>query len=192
MLALFFIGLALDLTQTEAEELAKKIKSGDHLAFRTFFEAHHKRLYFYLISKKIREEVAEDIVQQAFIWIWEHRSEIDTSKSIRSYLFRIGYTRLLNHIRDTKKLVDDSNLDLEHSNHELADSEIINLELKIAIQKAIDEMPEKRKAVFELCYLQELSYKEAAEVLGVSAKTIENHIGLALKQLRELLKLLHS
>lgn len=190
MIALFFIGFALDLSQTEAEELARKIKAGDHLAFRQFFEAHHKRLYHYLISRKIREEVAEDIVQQAFIWIWEHRSEIDSTKSIRSYLFRIGYTRLLNHVRDSKKLVDSSSLEMEHSSQEMTDAEIMNTELKKAIEKAISAMPEKRKAVFELCYLQELSYKEAAEVLELSPKTIENHMGLALKQLRDSLSFL--
>ena len=190
MIELILLGLALNLSDDEAQEIAGAIQKGDHKAFKAFFDAHHAKLYRFLISKKLREEVAEDIVQQAFVWIWEHRSEIDASKSLRSYLFKIGYSRMLNYFRDTKKMSAMEENPIELSDGKASDAELMNLELKQAIQKAIEAMPEKRKAVFELCYLQELSYKEAAEVLESSVKTIENHMGLALKQLRESLSYL--
>ncbi|TNE70180.1 RNA polymerase sigma-70 factor [bacterium] len=182
-----FLALAIDDRSKSFQDLALRIRLGDHEAFRAFFDGVHAEVYRFLTAKSIREETAEDIIQQAFIWIWEHRSEIDPEKSLRAYLFRIAYTRFLNHVRDTKKMDEDATFDLIESDTPHADGDVINNELKTAIDKAIASMPEKRRMVFELCYLQELSYKETSEMLEMSIKTVENHMGLALKQLRELL-----
>jgi RNA polymerase sigma-70 factor (ECF subfamily) len=188
MLEVFlFLAFASDTRKNDFRDLALRIRMGDHEAFRRFFEAVHQEVFRFLTGKSIREETAEDIIQQAFIWIWEHRLEIDPEKSLRAFLFRIAYTRFLNHVRDSKKMDNETILDGIESNEGESDREIINQELKKAIDKAIATMPEKRRLVFEFCYLQEMSYKEAAEVLETSVKTIENHMGLALKQLRELL-----
>lgn len=188
MLEVFlYLAFALDSRQDGFRDLALRIRMGDHEAFRRFFDAVHEEVFRFLTAKSIREETAEDIIQQAFIWIWEHRLDIDPEKSLRAFLFRIAYTRFLNHVRDSKKMDDDAVLDSFESDERESDHELINKELKSAIEKAIAAMPEKRRMVFELCYLQELSYKEAAEVIEASVKTVENHMGLALKQLRELL-----
>lgn len=168
-------------------ELVRKIKDGDKRAFKTFFDAHHNPLYYFLLKKGVSEQVAEDLIQQAFLYIWEHREQIDVDKSLRSYLFRIAYTRMLNVFRDYKKF--DSNAEvsnLEASDD--ADDRLNREELNTAIEEAISSMPEKRKHVFKLCFIQKFTYKEAAEILDVSIKTIENHMGLALKDLRRDLK----
>jgi RNA polymerase sigma-70 factor (ECF subfamily) len=164
-------------------ELLLSIKSGDHKAFKTFFDKHHSFLYHFLLKKGMSEQQAEDLVQQAFVLIWEKRSEIDPQKSLRAYLFRIAYTRMLNVIRDHSKF--DGNIEtIEKESSEEADSSIQNRELADAIETAIQSMPEKRQTVFRLCFIQEFTYKDAAEVLDVSVKTVENHMGLALKELR--------
>lgn len=188
MLEVFlFPAFALDSRQEHLRNLALRIRMGDHEAFRRFFDEVHADVYRFLTAKSIREETVEDIIQQAFIWIWDHRSEIDPEKSLRAFLFRIAYTRFLNHVRDSKKMDTNAVLDSIESDERDSDHELINEELKTAIDKAIASMPEKRRMVFELCYLQEMTYNEAAEVIGASVKTVENHMGLALKQLRELL-----
>lgn len=164
-------------------ELLLAIKSGDHAAFKKFFQKHHSFLYHFLLKKGMSEQQSEDLVQQAFVLIWEKRTEIDPQKSLRAYLFRIAYTRMLNTIRDHSKF-DDNAETFEKESGEKADSSIQNQELANAIEMAILSMPEKRQAVFRLCFIQEFTYKDAAEVLDVSVKTIENHMGLALKELR--------
>lgn len=185
-LTLFFLASS-NFSDSEKEVWARSIKNGDHKAFRDFFNAHHEALYRFLRSKGIAKETAEDLIQKAFVYIWEHRSNIDPEKSLRAYLFRIGYTRMLNHIRDHSKFDDSEELPSIESDTNTED-EIRASELRNAIDKAIKAMPEKRGMVFEMCFIQEFTYKETAEALNVSYKTVENHMGLALKDIREALQ----
>ncbi|MTI88214.1 MAG: sigma-70 family RNA polymerase sigma factor [Balneolaceae bacterium] len=175
--------LASSLGDADQSELYLKIKKGDKKAFRAFFDEHHSPLMQFLLSKGITGAQAQDLVQGAYIYIWEHRHKIDPEKSLRSYLFRIAYTRMLNHFRDTKKY-DQNQPSTEHPGKEETDSSLLNKELAEAIEQAIQAMPEKRQNVFRLCFLQKFTYREAAEFCKVSVKTIENHMALALKDLR--------
>jgi len=182
---LLFLGTSLEGESNETQ-LYLKIKKGNQKAFKTFFEAHHEELYRFLGQKGVAKEAAEDLIQKAFIYIWENRSSIDQHKSLRAYLFRIAYTRMLNLFRDTQKFDQNSeiaDLDISDSTSR-PDQEIQQQELNETIEKAISAMPDKRQQVFRLCFVQEFTYREAAEFMDVSAKTIENHMSLALKDLR--------
>lgn len=171
-----------DSNSLDDRELALLIKRGDKTAFKKFFDTHHKPLFLFLVKKGVSEQTAEDLIQQAFVLIWEKRDDINPEKSLRSFLFRIAYTRMLNHIRDHAKFSEAEVSDFEQPNEETDQAE--TKELGVHIENAISAMPEKRQAVFRLCFIQEFTYKEAAEILEVSVKTIENHMGLALKELR--------
>lgn len=175
---------AKDLDSTA---LAKEIKAGNHEAFRSFYDLHCNSLMGFLLGKNTSRSAAEDLIQIAFLYIWEHRNKIDPNKSLRAYLFQIAYTRMLNHHRDTKKFnhqntVPDQQTEITPEDHARAS------DLHKAIKQAIIKMPEKRGTVFQLCFLQDLTYKEAAQTLGLSVKTIENHMALALKDMRYALK----
>lgn len=174
-------------SEVEKPDLAAEIKNGDHAAFRSFFEAHHQSLFRFLLSKNIDPATAEDLIQQAFVYIWDNRSSIDPAKSLRAYLFKIAYTRMLNHIRDHKKFDPSATVASRETNHTPEDT-VRASDLREAIRNAINEMPEKRGLVFEFCFMQEFTYKEAAKTLDVSVKTIENHMALALKDIRVALK----
>lgn len=181
---LILLALAVSrLSMEDRRKLAQAIKNGDHGAFKTFYESHHEELLRYLLGKGISKETAKDLIQKAFIYIWEERQKIDPSKSLRAYLFRIGYTRMLNHIRDHDKY--DHSTELSSVGTENSpEAEVRAKELQKAIDTAIHNMPEKRGLVFEMCFLQEFTYRETAETLDVSIKTVENHMGLALKDIR--------
>ena len=182
----FYVLILLAIQQgveSDDPKLLKAIKNGDHAAFKKFFDNHHKFLYHFLLKRGMSEQQAEDLLQQAFVMVWEKRADIDPQKSLRSYLFRIAYTRMLNVIRDHSKF-DDSSDTIVHEATNTADKELVNQELAEAIETAISSMPEKRQTVFRLCFIQEFTYKDAAETLNVSVKTVENHMGLALKELR--------
>lgn len=174
-------------SELDRSELALAIKNGDHKAFKTFFDNHQETLFRYLMSKGMAKEIAEDLIQKAFIYIWEHRGQIDPSKSLRAYLFKIGYTRMLNHIRDHAKFDDSDELPTVESAMNPAEDAQAK-ELKTAIDKAISNMPEKRGLVFEMCFIQEFTYRETAEALDISIKTVENHMGLAFKDIRATLQ----
>lgn len=167
--------------------LAEGIRRGDRAAFRTFFERHHGVLYGFLRRRGVPADVCEDLVQTAFVAVWERREAVDPARSLRAFLFRIAYTRALNHFRDTARLAADDNLperpETAPTPDELAGAAL--LERRLA--QAVAALPEGRRAVFELCFVQGLTYREAADVLGVTPKTVENQMGRALKTLREAL-----
>lgn len=167
--------------------IAGRIRNGDHEAFRLFFEKYHPALLGYLLRRGIDEESARDIIQQAFLYIWEKRSTIDTDKSLRAYLFRIGSSRGLNLVRDSRKF-DEAPLSRDLPFDTSADEETHENDVMDSLSLAIQALPDKRREVFELCFMQQLSYKEAAEIMDVSVKTIENHMALALKDIRSKMK----
>ena len=188
--ALQLVLLALASSTGEAldgTELAKKIKAGDHQAFQTFFDAHYDALFRFLVSKNTAPEAAKDLIQKAFVYIWEHRQKIDPHKSLRAYIFRIAYTRMLNHHRDNQKFNTDHDFDEQESALTPEDTTRAN-ELYSAIERTIEDMPEKRGTVFRLCFIEDFTYKEAAKSLEISRKTVENHMGLALKDMRKALR----
>lgn len=171
--------------------IAQKIKEGDHDAFKDFYDLHYDSLFRFLVSKNTSPEAVKDLIQKAFIYIWEHRQRIDPQKSLRAYIFQIAYTRMLNHHRDNKKFDIEEAVPEQHTSHTPEDSARAN-DLKRLIDQAIEDMPEKRGTVFRLCFIEDFTYKEAAEALEVSPKTIENHMGLALKDMRKYLQTLHD
>ncbi|MDZ7657765.1 RNA polymerase sigma-70 factor [Fodinibius sp.] len=185
-LVLFALATAPAKKADEAA-IAQKIKEGNHDAFKNFYDLHYDSLFRFLVSKNTSPENAKDLIQKAFIYIWEHREQIDPQKSLRAYIFQIAYTRMLNHHRDNKKFNVEEAVPEQQTSHTPEDSAQAS-DLKRLIDQAIEDMPEKRGTVFQLCFIDDFTYKEAAEALEVSPKTIENHMGLALKDMREYLK----
>ncbi len=177
--------LAIHISQAvEDAELTRRIKEGDHSAFKVFFDRYHATLFSYLKRRGLDHGATQDLVQNAFLKIWESRNDIDPNKSLRALLFRIGYTRALNFFRDHAKF------DYEHDLSIRSDADMhpqdqtsYNL-ARDQLHKLIETLPPRRKAVFELCFQEELTYREAAEALGISIKTVENQMAHALKTIR--------
>lgn len=167
--------------------LAERIRQGDAAAFRSFFDRHHGTLYRYLRRRGVPDPVCEDLVQNAFVTVWERRAAVDPDRSLRALLFRIGYTRALNHFRDTARFDGDAAL-ASSAAANATDRQAAQSLLDDAVRLAVNALPERRRAVFELCFFEELTYAEAADALGISAKTVENQMGHALKALRRALR----
>lgn len=186
-LGLLLLGLALR-DDPVARDLSQRIRDGDPEAFRTFFDRHHGRLFGYVCSRGVPEAAAADLVQNAFVYVWTHRDEIDPDRSLRAYLFRIGYTRTLNYFRDTASVDGSADLDLRpDASASSPESDAQGRLLRETVDRAIEQLPERRRAAFRLCFIEGLTYREAAEALDVTRKTIENHISHALRDLRETL-----
>ena len=181
--------------ETSAETfsaLARRTKDGDADAFRVLFDALYDGLLRYMGRFKLPAEEADDVIQQAFVYVWMHREQIDPSKSIRAYLYRAVHTRALNALRDRAK---HTPLDAISANEEAEPAGLDAAEtgeLRALLDQAIDSLPDRQRAVFMLCYVEGMRYQEAAETLEISTKTVENHMSRALKTLRELLHQAHN
>lgn len=164
-------------------ELSVAIRNGNHKAFKTFYDEHYDGLYRFMVSRGMSHAEAEDLVQKAFVMIWEKRDGIDESKSLRAYLFQIAYSRMLNHV-DYQSKFNDDDLPEEDTTAHTPETDVNYKELLRIVKQAIRDMPEKRGLVFESCFMEQHTYKETAEAMEVSVKTVENHMTLAFKDLR--------
>jgi len=171
----------------EDHDLAIRIRRGDRDAFKFFFEKYETGLLSFLISKGMDKQRAEDLLQQAFMIIWEKRSDIKPNRSLRTFLFTLSYNRILNYFRNTRKtepdLVYKWTDEGPNPEYQPETTEVIK-----AIQRELEQMPERRRKVFEFCYLQQFTYHETAGAMGISIKTVEKHMTLALRDLRKALK----
>lgn len=131
-------------------------------------------------------DAAEETVQSIFVKFWENRSTHTITGSLKSYLFTAVKNNCLNQLKHYK-IRDDYK---EHNQRELELSQVTVAdqvetdELEDKIRASIEALPEGRKKIFILSRYEGLKYKEIAEKLNVSIKTVENQMGSAIKQLR--------
>jgi RNA polymerase sigma-70 factor (ECF subfamily) len=170
----------------DTSKLSAAIRNGDHNAFKIFHDEHYDALYRFMVSRGMSHAEAEDLIQKAFVMIWEKRSGIDESKSLRAYLFQIAYSRMLNHVEYRSKFNDEDPPEEDHAVH-TPETDVNYKELLRILKQAIRDMPEKRGLVFESCFMNQHTYKETANAMNVSVKTVENHMTLAFKDLRAVL-----
>ena len=155
--------------------------------FETLFSDHYSRLCAYAYNFIKEQEGSEEIVQEVFFKLWINRSDIKIESSIISYLYRAVRNASLNfikHIKIRENYKQHNKEQIEQS--EQLDSDPLNVsELEKKIRASIDLLPEQRKKIFILSRYEQLKYKEIAEKLGISIKTVENQMGKALQFLRK-------
>lgn len=174
----------------------EKIKSGDSVAFRHFFECFYPRLMA-LACRFVDEQVAKDLVQEVFATYWEQKKQIQ-AENIQSFLYKWLQNNCLNYIkhqlvvenyqvrvRIAEKRI--AFLDETTDNNDLL-KQIINQDLHEIIELSVNKLPEKCAQVFRLCYFEDISRKEVAEMMKISPRTVECHIRQALSFLRDDLK----
>lgn len=163
----------------------KEVNSIVEEIYKQCFYDYFERLYSYAFTIVNDNGEAKDIVQTAFIALWEKRNTVNLRTSARSYLYTSVYHLALNNIRNRK---------IRQSHQEyLVPKAITNTytledtEIRMRIQRAIDSLPARCKEVFCKSRLDGKKYAEIASDMGISIKTVEVQMGKALKMLRELL-----
>lgn len=167
-----------------------KLQSGDINVFEMIFRTYYQPLCNYAFTFVRDKDEAEEIVQGAFLSIWEKRGSIEIRSSLKSYLYTMVRNTCLNTIKHKKirqKHVDDQ-LTLVEESYESASESLMADELRERIQTAMEKLPEQCRLVFKLSRFEDLKYSEIAGQLDISVKTVENHMGKALKIMREQLK----
>ncbi len=166
--------------------LVDAVKHGDKDAFGRLYRRYFSELCdlsFYVTKDK---EVAKEMVQDTFLAIWERREDWQPKGSIRSYLFRAVKNRSLDHLKHVKVERGWQKMQQVETNGSHSGEESISQkELAAAIDKSVDELPEKCRIIFIMNRNQGFTYGEIAEIQGISQKTVETQIGRALKKLRE-------
>lgn len=174
--------------QSKDTSLLTAMQNGDRSAFDTLFQKYYSVLCAYCY-RFVRLEDAEEIVQDVMLWLWENRERPIIEYSLKQYLFKAVYHRCMTRVVQNEVKQRADTVYHERMSSMLQDVDIYQInELSRHIQKAINELPPAYKEAFIMHRFRNLSYKEAAELLNVSPKTVDYRIQQALKILRVKLK----
>ena len=176
------------------EFLFVALKQGDESAYEMLFKLYYADLCKYAITFLRVAELAEEVVQETFMDIWEKRQEIEIRKSWRAYIFRCVHNKCLSFLaragRMTRSDIEISEEIISH--HKLAclklDPEVLDKlfteEMMESFQKALDELPPQCRKIFMLSRDERLSYQEISRKTGISMNTVKTQMKRALKKLR--------
>lgn len=161
--------------------------------YKNTFDEYYNPLCNFAFRIVKRQDVAEDVVQEVFIHLWQKRKSINLSGSIKNYLFQSTRNKGIEFLRRNKLESDyvESELHLKKSDYNIEDDSS-NYMLKEQLKRSIRQLPPKCQQIFVLSKMNGLTYGEIAEELNLSVKTVENQIGRALKLLRVMLTKMRS
>ena len=167
--------------------LVSKLKNDDKIAFQKLFKLYSERIYYFSIRYLKNSEDAEEITQEVFVRLWNRRFNLKPELSFSSYLFMIAKNAVIDLLRKRKKEAafnESFTLNTKAPIHE--DNKSIEFkELNDIVIKSIDDLPLRRKQIFLMSREEGLTYKQIAEKLSISIKTVESHMRLSLQQLRK-------
>lgn len=177
-------------------QLLRKIRNNDEVAFKVIYNNYYPRLYFFILEFIPLKDLAENIVQDTFITLWNKRSELREDTNLASYLFSVAKNNCLYRLRDSRykqKLFSNSlnigELQLNTEALSAIDTSTFAFhEIEQIIEKTLEGLSPQCRRVFELSRFEDLKNREIAEELDVSVKTVEGHITKSLKILKEALK----
>lgn len=166
--------------------------------FSRVYSIYFPRLVRFAREFVLSTEDAENIIQDIFIYLWEHQDLLENLSNLNAFLFVLVKNRCIDFIRQKRlvgqkreefEFVMDKELQLKMYALQQFDENALSVEaVEIILNEAIDRLPEKCREIFILSRMEGLKYKEIAERLHVSTKTVENQIITALKKLRLELK----
>lgn len=149
------------------------------------FKSHFKALHAYAYTIVKDDIMAEEMVQNVFFKLWKNKEAIEINQSLTAYLYRSVYHESLNYIKHLKvKSVYQAHAARNMNNSNNAADKLKLKDLEEHLEKALRNLPEQCRAIFQMSRFEELKYMEIAAKLGISVKTVENQMGKALRILR--------
>ncbi len=172
------------------QQQIEALLAGDLTAFEMIFRTYYQPLCSYAYTFLQDKEEAEEIVQSTFLSVWEKRQTLSIHTGVKPYLYAMVRNACLNVIKHEKikqkHAVEE--IALAPQSYDSVTQAVATSELEVRIKEAMEKLPEQCRLVFKLSRFEELKYGEIATHLNISVKTVENHMGKALKIMRDELK----
>jgi RNA polymerase sigma-70 factor, ECF subfamily len=171
-------------------QLFESLKAGDITAFEMLFRTFYQPLCNYAFTFVQDHDDAEEIVQSTFLMVWEKKEVLEIRTGVKPYLYAMVRNACLNVIKHEKVKQQHAAVEMMMGERsvESVTRTVMASELEAKIYRAMEALPEQCRLVFKLSRFEELKYAEIAAQLNISIKTVENHMGKALKIMREQLK----
>lgn len=132
------------------------------------------------------------MVSDVFFKVWLNRKDLIKIENVKAYLFKATYNTTLNYLDEVKRKkavsLDDVEVDLG-VDRICPETKLINKELKEIIEKAIESLPPRCKLIYKMAKVEQMKYKEIAELLDISVKTIDHQLTIAIQKIGEVIKL---
>ncbi|WP_138484373.1 RNA polymerase sigma factor [Dyadobacter bucti] len=167
-------------------DLLQGLREGDEAAFAAIYRLCAPGLYHRLLRLLKNVAITEEILQDVFLKLWEHRTRIEPDRGFRTYLYRMADNRAIDAFR---KISRDKNLQQElwasYISFCLPSEDVfIAKDDYQLISDAIDQLPPKRKQILIFCKLEDRSYQEVANLMGISVSTVSNQLVKAIKEIK--------
>jgi len=174
------------VSKQEEKELLIRLIEGDAEAFEKIYYLYADRVYYFAVRYLKNSYDTEELVQEVFTKIWENRSKINVELSFSGYLLTTTKNTIFNEYR--KKVNHETYCNyiinyLQRNSKDVED-EIVYNDLMNLLNRTISALPPKRQEIFKLSRFQGMAYKEISKHLSISEKTIETHIRLALRDIK--------
>ncbi len=172
------------------ESLMERVNNGDHQAFANIVERHSSLFFAAAYRMCHNNEEAEDIVQDAFLKLWKKPQSFDATKGAKftTWFYRVVTNMAIDHLRRKKNNNGGDALDLIVDHMPLADKQLEEKREQQYLEAAIAALPERQKAALNLCVYEEVSNKEAADILGINLKALESLLMRAKTKIKNDLK----
>jgi RNA polymerase sigma-70 factor, ECF subfamily len=177
------------LKQDDDIELITNIQKNSKEAFDRLFRKYYIPLCRFAFKLNGSEEIAEEVVQEIFIMLWEQRQRVSISKTVTGYLFQAVRNKVYENFRknQTRIKYEEEYISLSPEPDIAGEAYFDEYEMATMIWNAVEQLPDKCREIFQLSRDEGLTYNEISVHLRISVKTVENQMGIAFKKLREIL-----
>jgi len=168
--------------------LMERVKAGDLVAFNQIVDKYKDRLMNVIFRMVQGTEEAEDIVQETFLRVYQHRDSFDFRHCFSTWLYTIALNLARNELRKRKRFKFFDIFDMQGKEGEIAVEMELPSNLPQVLEKALESLPEKYKTAFVLRDIQELPYEEVAQIMNIPLGTVKSRVNRARAILRDKLK----
>lgn len=179
------------INEVEVRHLQQRVALGDEKAFRRLFDQFAERLFHFALAFTKTPHSATEVVNEVFIKIWMQREMIENIDHLKTYLYTAVKNTALNYLsRKANEQITEpfDAIDIQLQEEQSPYEQMITTELLKKIQAAVNELPPRCKIVFKLVREDGLKYKEVADILNLSIKTIDAQMVIAVKRISEKVK----
>lgn len=167
-------------------ECVKKINRDDATAFSLLFHRYYEILYRFAGRMVGDAQVAENIVQDVFVKIWQNRKTLTIKSNVKAYLYTSVKNHSLNVLKHEKYIVpENDDADSRAFHNQTPEQDLLDKELYSAVHQAIDKLPRQCRRIYIMKRYDELRYAEIAEILNISINTVKTQMKRALKALHK-------
>jgi RNA polymerase sigma-70 factor (ECF subfamily) len=170
--------------EKDEDMLLAGVRAGDIEAFEVLYKKYHVKLSKFLLRIVSRPQLAEDVINETMLVVWEKASAFNGASKLSTWIFAIAYRKGMKALRRHEAPIEDKQAEERASPEASPEEETAHGRLRLMLAKAMEELSADHRTVIELTYFHELGYREISEIMGCPVDTVKTRMFHARRQLR--------